>query len=93
MPAIRRRPEGLVAGAFLAVLGFVMNRLNVSVIAFRWNAAVRYVPTWMEITVTLGVISAELWVFRWVVNRMPVLDFGTERAERPADRPLLRSVA
>jgi Ni/Fe-hydrogenase subunit HybB-like protein len=62
------------AAAGLTLLGIVLNRLNVSVIAFKWYAAVRYVPTWMEIVVTLAVISAELWVFRWVINRMPVLD-------------------
>jgi hypothetical protein len=27
----------------------------------------------MEIEVTLAVICAEIWVFRWIVNRMPVL--------------------
>ena len=53
-------------------------------IGFKWYAAVRYVPSWMEIVVTLGVISAELWVFRWVVNRMPVLDFAMGHGERPA---------
>jgi len=59
--------------AVLTLLGIVLNRLNVSVIGFKWYAPVRYVPSWMEIEVTLAVIAAELWVFRWVVNRMPVL--------------------
>ena len=59
--------------AVLTLLGIVMNRLNVSVIAFKWYEAVRYVPTWMEIVVTMMVVFAEIWVFRWVVNRMPVL--------------------
>jgi Ni/Fe-hydrogenase subunit HybB-like protein len=62
--------------AVLTLVGIVLNRLNVSVIGFKWYAAQRYVPTWMEIVVTLAVISAELWVFRWVINRMPVLSFG-----------------
>lgn len=60
--------------AILTLLGIVLNRLNVSVIAYRWYAPVPYVPSWQEIVVTLGVISAEIWVFRWVVGRMPVLD-------------------
>ncbi|HSG80715.1 MAG TPA: hypothetical protein VLC48_00580, partial [Gemmatimonadota bacterium] len=63
-------------------VGIVLNRLNVSVIAFKWYAAVRYVPTWMEIVVTLAVISAEIWVFRWVVNRMPVLASIEEERRR-----------
>lgn len=59
--------------AAAALVGVLLNRLNLTVIGFRWDAAVRYVPTWQEIVVTLAVISAELWVFRWVVNRLPVL--------------------
>ena len=68
--------------AGLALLGIVLNRLNVSVIAFRWNAPVRYVPSWAEVVVTLAVISAELWAFRWVVNRMPVLATVAEDRRR-----------
>ncbi|MEJ2313142.1 MAG: hypothetical protein P8Y11_12150, partial [Gemmatimonadales bacterium] len=61
------------AAAILTLAGIVLNRLNVSIIAYRWYAPVPYVPSWQEVLVTLGVISAEIWVFRWVVNRMPVL--------------------
>ena len=46
--------------------------MNISVIAFKWYEAVRYYPSWMEIWVTLAVISMELWVFQWVINRMPI---------------------
>jgi Ni/Fe-hydrogenase subunit HybB-like protein len=59
--------------AIITMLGVIMNRLNVTVIGFRWDAAIRYVPTWMELVVTLAVIFTEIWIFRWVVNRMPVL--------------------
>lgn len=67
--------------ALMTIVGIILNRLNISVIAYRWYAPVRYVPTWMEVVVTLGVISAEIWVFRWIVNRMPVLDFSPSSGE------------
>lgn len=73
--ARRRNPAWIRIAAVLTLLGIIINRLNVTVIGFQWNAPIRYVPSWQEIVVTLGVISAEIWVFRWVVNRMPVLDF------------------
>lgn len=66
------------AAAALTLVGIIVNRLNVSIIAFKWYAAVRYVPSWMEVVVSLAVIAAELWVFRWVVNRMPVLGSSLE---------------
>ena len=59
--------------AFLTMIGVIMNRLNVSIIGFRWDAAVRYVPSWMEVVVALAVIFTQIWIFRWIINRMPVL--------------------
>jgi len=59
--------------AIMTMLGIILNRLNVTVIGFRWNAAERYFPSWMEYVVTLTVIFAEIWIFRWVITRMPVL--------------------
>jgi len=59
--------------AVLTMIGIIINRLNVTVIGFKWTEAIRYVPTWMELAVTLAVIFTEIWIFRWVINRMPVL--------------------
>jgi Ni/Fe-hydrogenase subunit HybB-like protein len=59
--------------AIITIVGIILNRLNVTVIGFRWDQAIRYVPTWMELVVTLTVIFTEIWIFRWVINRMPVL--------------------
>jgi len=59
--------------AVITMLGVIINRLNLTVIGFRWDAAVHYVPSWMEIVVTLAVIFTEIWIFRWVINRLPVL--------------------
>ena len=85
--AVRKESRRLVLlAAVLTLVGIVLNRLNVSTIAFKWNAAVRYVPTWMEIEVTLAVIFAEIWVFRWIVNRMPVLN------DAPAPRSATKEV-
>ena len=71
---VRHRNVSIIrTGSLLAILGVVLNRLNVSVIAFKWYAPVKYYPSWQEIVVTLMVISVEIWVFRWVVSRMPVM--------------------
>jgi Ni/Fe-hydrogenase subunit HybB-like protein len=59
--------------AIITMVGIILNRLNVTVIGFKWDQAIRYVPTWMELVVTLTVIFTEIWIFRWVINRMPVL--------------------
>ena len=72
--AVKRRSTGLIRlASILTLVGIILNRLNISVIAFQWQAAVPYIPSWMEIEVTMAIILCEVWVFRWVVNRMPVL--------------------
>jgi len=60
--------------AILTMVGIVINRLNISVIAFKWwiPFSERYFPSWMEIVITMAIILTEVWVFRWIVNRMPV---------------------
>ncbi|HPE56129.1 MAG TPA: polysulfide reductase NrfD [Bacteroidales bacterium] len=59
--------------SILTMLGIIINRLNVTVIGFKWDAASHYYPSWMEIAVTLAVIFTEIWIFRWIIKRMPVL--------------------
>ncbi len=83
--ALQKRSVKLVQfTAFLTAIGIIINRLNFSVIAFKWYATVRYYPSWAEIWVTLAVISMELWVFRWVVNRMNVFsEYHEEKEELP----------
>jgi Ni/Fe-hydrogenase subunit HybB-like protein len=59
--------------AILTMIGIIINRLNVTVIGFNWNVTPHYYPSWMEIAVTLSVIFTEIWIFRWIIMRMPVL--------------------
>jgi len=59
--------------SIMTLIGIILNRLNISVIAFKWDMPNHYMPTWMEIEVTLCIIFIEIWVLRWIVNRMPVL--------------------
>jgi Ni/Fe-hydrogenase subunit HybB-like protein len=70
----RRSAIWVRIAAAMTMIGIILNRLNVSIIAFKWYAPVRYRPTWMEVAVTLAIICAEIWVFRWCVRRMPVLN-------------------
>ncbi len=61
--------------AVLTIIGIIVNRLNYSVIAYKWYIPLpaHYVPSWMEIVTTLAIVFAEIWVFRWIVTRMPIL--------------------
>lgn len=58
----------------LAVLGIVVNRLNVCIIAFNWQlpAADRYVPHWMEIGISVFIVTVGLIAFKFIATRMPI---------------------
>ena len=59
--------------SILTMLGVILNRLNVTIIGYRWNLPMHYVPSWMEIVVSLTVLFTQFWIFRWVIYRLPVL--------------------
>ncbi|RJQ71741.1 MAG: Ni/Fe-hydrogenase cytochrome b subunit [Desulfobacteraceae bacterium] len=57
------------------VLGIVINRFNISLIAFNWYlpAEERYFPHWMEIAISLFIVTLGVIAFRFIVTRMPIL--------------------
>ncbi|MCF8114028.1 MAG: polysulfide reductase NrfD [Desulfotignum sp.] len=61
--------------AVWAVLGIVLNRLNVSLIAFNWHlpAADRYVPSIMEVGTTIFIVTLGVVVYRFIALKMPIL--------------------
>jgi Ni/Fe-hydrogenase subunit HybB-like protein len=61
--------------SLLAVLGIVLNRFNISMVAFNYHlpSSERYFPHWMEIAISLFIVTIGVLVFRFVVTRMPIL--------------------
>lgn len=68
-----RKVTFIRALAAWTVLGVVVNRINVSMIAMNWTRSENYVPNWIEIMVSITIITIGVQTFRWIVNRMPVL--------------------
>jgi len=86
MYAVQNRLVRMVrVWAIVVALGIVLNRVNHSIIAFNWQLpwADRYVPHWMEVVLTVTVVTIGVLTFRWIMNRMPILydhpDFEPER--------------
>ena len=61
--------------AVWSVLGLVLNRLNISLVAFNWHlpSAQRYFPSWMEIAISVFIVTVGVVVYRFVTTRMPIL--------------------
>ena len=77
---IRTSQAGLVAGGTLAVLGFIMHRLNVSVTGLERAAGTRYTPSWMEVTVSVGLVAVGFAVFALAARFLPVFPPAHARA-------------
>jgi Ni/Fe-hydrogenase subunit HybB-like protein len=70
---VRNRSVGLVRfTAFFAILSVVVNRFNVSMIALNWELPHREFFHWGELILVITIITVEILIYRWIVNRMPV---------------------
>ena len=56
------------------VIGIVLNRFDVSLVAFNWRlpSVDRYFPSVGEIIISLFVVTVGVLVFRFIVTRMPI---------------------
>jgi Ni/Fe-hydrogenase subunit HybB-like protein len=74
--AVKTESLALVRVASLwAVLGIVLNRVNVNLIAFNWNLPEhfeRIIPSSGEVIMILAMVTLHILVFRWILNRFPV---------------------
>lgn len=60
--------------AALTVLGIILNRFNISLIAFNYHlpSQDRYVPHVMEIIISVFIVTVGIVAFRFISTRMPV---------------------
>lgn len=70
---LRRKPTVLFSGALMVVLfGVVLNRLNVSIVGLWPYTGNIYFPSWMEIVVTITVVSFGVVAFGLAARYLPV---------------------
>ncbi len=69
---VRRRPWLLFAAALMVVAGVVLNRLNVSTVGL-WGFTGRiYFPSWMEVAVSLSLVTVGVIAFAVIAKFLPV---------------------
>jgi len=74
---IKRGNLGIIRFAALqAVLGIVLNRFNVNLIAYNWqqpNHIHHIIPPVTEVIMVVAMVTLHVLVFRWILNRFPVM--------------------
>ena len=83
---VRESPEGLYVSSVLVVLGFVTNRLNVSITGMESSAGVRYIPKWTEVAITASIIAVGFAIFALAAKYLPI--FTTEAQRAPSAPPV-----
>jgi Ni/Fe-hydrogenase subunit HybB-like protein len=69
---IRTTAQGLYLAAVLVVLGFITNRLNVSITGLESSVGRHYMPKWTEVAVTGAIIAAGFALFGLAVKYLPI---------------------
>jgi Ni/Fe-hydrogenase subunit HybB-like protein len=69
---VRNSPDGLYLVAVLVVLGFITNRLNVSITGMEGAAGTHYIPKWTELAVTGAIIAAGFALFGLATKYLPI---------------------
>jgi Ni/Fe-hydrogenase subunit HybB-like protein len=82
-PQVRKTAGGLYLSSVLVVLGFVTNRLNVSITGMEASAGAHYIPRWTEIAVTASIIAAGFAIFALAVKYLAIFP----EAEQPRQSP------
>lgn len=68
----RENQTALFWSASLMIIGFILNRLNISITGMEGWAGQSYFPTWMEISVTLSIVVAGFIVFALAAKYLPL---------------------
>jgi len=69
---VRSSANGLYLAAVSVVLGFITNRMNVSITGFEGSTGVRYFPKWSELAVTGMIIGIGFAAFGLAVKYLPI---------------------
>lgn len=70
IPKVRENESGLFFSTLLVVVGFVVNRLNVSITGMIHSET--YFPKWTEIAITLMIVTAGFVLFAFAIKYFPV---------------------
>ena len=78
---IRESQGGLYLAAVLTVLGFITNRLNVSITGMEGSAGMHYMPKWTEMAVTAMMIAMGFALFGLAAKYLPIFPEEEKHAQ------------
>jgi len=79
---VRDSAQGLYLAAIICLLGFVTNRLNVTITGVENAVGARYAPKWTEVVITAMFVALGFAIFGLAARYLPI--FPEEKAHAPA---------
>jgi Ni/Fe-hydrogenase subunit HybB-like protein len=81
---IRLSTRGLYIAAVCTIFGFLLNRLNVSTTGFVASSGVNYFPSWMEIAITIALVSTGFFIFAMAVRYLAIFEHAEANSKPEA---------
>jgi Ni/Fe-hydrogenase subunit HybB-like protein len=86
---IRRSQQGLFISAVMIIVGFILDRMNITITGMEGWAGKSYFPSWMELSITMAIVTAGFIAFSFAARYLPVFEHGvTEPAAALEAKPL-----
>jgi Ni/Fe-hydrogenase subunit HybB-like protein len=76
---VKNSPLYLYWTCSLVVMGFMANRLNVSITGLQASSKIYYVPKWTEFALTVATVTAAVLAFRYAVMYLDILPKSPQR--------------
>ncbi len=79
-PAVRNNRLKLFGCILAVIVGVVMNRLNVCLLGMMGTSSIGYMPSWIELLVSGGIVAGGLLVLSFMIHTLPI----SKHADEPA---------
>jgi len=93
VPKVRNSAKGLYLAAVLALLGFVTNRLNVTITGVENAVGGRYTPKWTEVVITAMFVALGFAIFGLAARYFPIFEEQGEPVREREELPVPERVA
>lgn len=84
---VRMNEFALFSSVVMVILGFIANRFNVAMISMESHLGGFYVPSWMELSITIMIVALGFFAFRQVVKHFHIFH-EPEMPEVPYRKPI-----
>jgi Ni/Fe-hydrogenase subunit HybB-like protein len=82
IPRVRNSESGLYFAAVTTLLGFVANRLNVSLTGMEAASGVHYFPKFTEVAVTASIVAVGFAIFAVATRYLPIFESAADIVAR-----------